>query len=53
MRRLRTGNISQSEGSAGNGDTDNAPHRIPRGILVFGPHKAEQFPLVVGHLIAG
>lgn len=34
-------------------DVGNALHRMPRGILVFRPHKAEQFPLVLGCLLTG
>ena len=51
MMRLRIGNSSQSEELAEK--SDHVHYRIPRDILVFRPHKAEQFLWVVGHLIAG
>lgn len=54
MRRLRADNTSQSGMPPRNSrDIDNAHHRMPRGTLVFRPHKAEQFPLVAGCLLAG
>lgn len=54
-RRLRIGKTSQSVLSQSDAlarkkrDTNNAHHKIPKGILVFEPHEAEQFPLVVAH----
>lgn len=54
-RRLRTGSTPQSAELLAGVETLTVlgHHRTPRGISVFRPLTAEQFPWGGGHLLAG